>query len=275
MTPGSRLETSMGKRRAERDGPAADPPWRRTWQRAREAIRLLRAGSAPVLWRAIALRFRSRTVALGLRRDLSAPHCTPPPRVAVEVRPVRPGDDLSLLDVGPGTSRAEAAIRVSLRRLLQLGLPTCWVSAAPGGPVCHTQWLILSADDAAIHREWGDLFPALHRDEALAEGAYVAEAVRGRGLMANGVEQVALAARRFGARYLVTFVGVENTPSLKACRRAGLVPYLERVEAWHLFRRRVTFRPLPEGADYPPAVLRRPGAERAVAEPAGVRAGAR
>jgi hypothetical protein len=38
-----------------------------------------------------------QAVALGLRRDLTVPHPVPPAKISVQVRPLQPGDDLSML----------------------------------------------------------------------------------------------------------------------------------------------------------------------------------
>jgi len=106
-------------------------------------------------------------------------------------------------------------------------------------------------DLSFIQAFYGDIFPRLHEDEALLEGAYTAEDFRGQGVMASAMAQIAERANDLGARWVITFVGERHIASLKGCKRAGFVPYVRRREIYRLFRHKVTFTPLPEGAPYP------------------------
>jgi hypothetical protein len=63
--------------------------------------------------------------------------------------------------------------------------------------------------------------------------------------------RIAEKAQNHGARRVITFVDHLNVPALKGCQRSGFSPYLIRVDSWRLFRRRVSFRPLPPGTPYP------------------------
>jgi hypothetical protein len=63
--------------------------------------------------------------------------------------------------------------------------------------------------------------------------------------------RIAEKARDHGGRRVITFVDHENIPALKGCQRAGFSPYLIRLVLWRLFRRRVSFQPLPPGTPYP------------------------
>jgi L-amino acid N-acyltransferase YncA len=53
--------------------------------------------------------------------------------------------------------------------------------------------------------------------------------------------RIAEAAKGLGVRRVLVFVSERNAASLKGCRKAGFVPYVERTETWLLFRRRVRF----------------------------------
>jgi RimJ/RimL family protein N-acetyltransferase len=106
------------------------------------------------------------------------------------------------------------------------------------------QWLITAQDNGRIRDRWGELFPTLEPDEALLEGAYTAETHRGQGIMSHAMARIAAAAGKLGARRVITFVHHANIASLKGCERAGFAPYIERREAWSLFRRRIRFLPL-------------------------------
>ena len=48
-----------------------------------------------------------------------------------------------------------------------------------------------------------------------------------------------------GRRWVITFVGVDNVPSLKGIHRSGFLPYLLRIEKWFLFRRTIIFKDIP------------------------------
>lgn len=220
--------------------------------RVYELARLLRAGHGRRVARAIASRLSSRDIAFGLRRDLTVPLSPPAPKLQVVVRPLDPLDALPFLDPdAPDIAGVVAFDRVRQRRLLDDGIGTCWVAIAPEGKVCYMQWLIASSSNDRIQARWPKLFPVLGADEALLEGAYTPEQYRGQGIMAYAMAVIAEHAADFGARWVVTFVGTDNLPSLKGCRRAGFAPYVERQEKWLLGRRTTSFAPLDGAASRP------------------------
>ncbi len=96
------------------------------------------------------------------------------------------------------------------------------------------------------HREAGVLsFP--QQDEALLENAYTPVNYRGMGIMAAAMALIAERAAEFDARYVLTFVGVDNIASLKGCERAGFLPYLVRKQEQYCFNlvRKLAFEALP------------------------------
>ena len=217
-----------------------------------ELARLIRAGHVRRVSRAVASRLSSRDIAFGLRRDLTVPLSPPTPKLSVVVRPLDPLDALPFLDAdAPGIEGVVAFDRVRQRRLLDDGIGTCWVAVAPGGAVCYMQWLIPSSSNDRVQERWPKLFPVLETDEALLEGAYTPEQYRGQGIMAHAMAVIAERAADFGARWVVTFVGTDNVPSLKGCRRAGFTPYVERQERWMLGRRTTRFAPLDSATSRP------------------------
>ena len=133
---------------------------------------------------------------------------------------------------------------VGLRHRARVEPETCWVAEASDGRLCYIQWLIPYHRGWFVAAEWGDLFPPLRPGEALMEGGYTAPPYRGNGIMAYAMDQIArAAAATSGIRWVLGFVHRDNIASLKSAQRAGLVPFLERVERWLLFRRTVRFRP--------------------------------
>ena len=218
-------------------------------QRVRDLMRLLLAGRARKVWRAVTQRLYSKAGSIGLRRDLAVPFAAPAARVPIQVRPLAPGDDLSFLDVEqPGLTDDQVFDRLGQVRILQSSIPTCWLAIGPDGKPCYMQWLIRSGENERVQAFFGNLYPRLAPDEALLEGAYTPEAYRGQGIMASAMAQIAARAADGGVRWVITFVDEANTPSLKGCERAGFAPYLRRVELYRLFRRVVAFLPLIEAA---------------------------
>ena len=112
------------------------------------------------------------------------------------------------------------------------------------------QWLFGVKDNAQLQR-YGGLFPILKPGEALLEGAYTLEKVRGLGVMAAAMAQIAEKGGDVGAHVIITFVEEDNIASLKGCKRSGFSVYLARDVRWLLFRRTVTFQELPVGTTYP------------------------
>jgi len=199
------------------------------------------------VWSTVTYLLYSDSASVGLRRDLRAPCLAPGAQRPFQVRPLTPGDELAWLDVRePGLSDEQVYARLGQARLLRSGIQTCHVAVEPDGTACYMQWLILSSQNDQVRAFFGNLYPRLAPDEALLEGAYTPEAYRGQGIMAAAMAQIAERAGQFGARWVVTFVDESNVASLKGCARAGFVPFLRRHEAFRLFRRRVSFTPLPQ-----------------------------
>jgi GNAT superfamily N-acetyltransferase len=213
-------------------------------RRFRDTLGLLRSGQVRRLGRVVRQRITSEAVSLGLRRDLRVPFEAPPAKITVTVRRLEATDDLSFLDHSPDLDPDASWTRLGQRGLLGADLPTCWVAVDPDGRICYMQWLLTARDNARRAARWGPLFPELAKDEALLEAAYTPESHRGLGIMAHAMARIAESASPMGVRTAMTFVGAANVPSLKGCERAGFVPYVERVESWSLFRRRVRFAAL-------------------------------
>jgi len=200
-------------------------------------------------------RLHSRVVSIGVRRDLSV-HVegqigrdlavVPPAKIPLVVRQLRPEDDLSFIDDVPGLDPRSAQMRADQRWLMSGDLPPPWVAVDPDGAVCFMTFLLTARDNVAIRARWGDLLPELQPDEAVFEGPYAGDNVRGLGMMKDVLRQVLLGAQDDGVRYVLGFIGEANAPSLAVAEFGGFNPYLKREESWFLFRRRIRFLPLEE-----------------------------
>lgn len=113
------------------------------------------------------------------------------------------------------------------------------------------QYLIDHSQNEKLRSVFHGIVPPLAQDEVLLEAAFSLPKFRGRGSALHAIPRLAMKAQELGARWLVVYVGVENTPMLKACRSLGFVPFTRRESSYRLFRLSLTFTPLPEGTAYP------------------------
>ncbi|MHC1560572.1 GNAT family N-acetyltransferase [Actinomycetospora sp. C-140] len=180
--------------------------------------------------------------AFGLSRDLSVPFEAPKALVDVHVRSIEERDIPYVLDVDDQQSPEERWDRATRKRLLEAGIGAGQVGVTPDDIPCYTQWIFTASDNANVQRYFGGAFPVMDEDTALLEAAYTPVASRGKRIMSAAMALVAERAHDFGARYAITFVGVDNTASLKGCARAGFEPYLERRQTWRLLRAQTDFR---------------------------------
>jgi RimJ/RimL family protein N-acetyltransferase len=142
-------------------------------------------------------------------------------------------------------------VRLQRLEFFREGIGQCYVATTHEDEPCYMQWLLAATDNSRIQRYFHGGFPTLAADEAMLEYAFTPEAHQGKGIMPAAMARIAEKAGDLGARRVITFVDVENVPALKGCQRSGFRPYLLRRDLWRLFRRRVSFEPLPAGTGYP------------------------
>ena len=197
-------------------------------------------------------RLHSDELQYGLRRDLAEPFEAPSAKIPLTIRPLRESDLPVLLGMdSERISDRGSYVRMQRRRFFREGIGQCYVAATADDEPCYMQWLLGGAENARIARYFHGGFPALAVDEALLEFAFTPEAQQGKGIMPAAMARIAEKAADLGARHVITFVDHENVPALKGCQRSGFRPYLLRSDRWRLFRRRVSFQPLPRGTRYP------------------------
>src|SRR3954453_4128523 len=136
-----------------------------------EGLELIRSSNGRrLLWLTARKRLYSRVVSIGVRRDLSV-HVegvigrdlavVPPAKISLEVRQLRPDDDLSFIADVPGLTPRAAQMRMDQRWLMSGDLPTPWVAVDPDGAVCFMTFLLTARDNEAIRARWGGLLPQL------------------------------------------------------------------------------------------------------------------
>ncbi len=161
----------------------------------------------------------------GLRRDLSAAFTSPKAKIPISVRPLAAADLPKLLRITPETT-PEDRMEITWRRAFaekHLAGGYVAIDERDGSP-CYVQWLFGAKDNAFVQSLGG--FPKLAGDEALLENAYTPASHRGLGIMPEAMSLIAEQAATFGARTVLTFVEVNNIPSLKGCQRCGFAPDL-------------------------------------------------
>ena len=87
--------------------------------------------------------------------------------------------------------------------------------------------------------------PALEPDEILLEGAWARPEARGKRIMAEAMSRITMAAAGPEHRRAITFVEVNNEPSIRGCRTAGYEVFIGRRKTWRLGRRRFNWGPPP------------------------------
>jgi hypothetical protein len=194
----------------------------------------------------------SDTYSFGLRRDVTIPFEAPNAKIPLIVRPMEDSDVPQLLNVQTsGLTGRGIYERLTRSEFIGAGIPTGYVACDPKNTPFYMQFLIGPKENGRLQSYFEGLFPVLGPDEALLEHAFTPESFSGLGIMSCAMAMIAEKAREFGARWVITFVLHDNIPALKGCKRAGFSPYMLRRERWRLFRRTITFEPLPDGARYP------------------------
>lgn len=160
----------------------------------------------------------------GLRRDLNVAFEKPKAKIPISVRPLVETDLPALLHIDSSDPNAEREVgwrRAFATKRMKGGYVA--VDDRDGTP-CYVQWLLGAADNDFIATLRS--FPQLQPDEALLEHAYTPARYRGMRIMPAAMAEIAERAVDFGARYVLTFVAIDNIPSLKGCQRAGFAPDL-------------------------------------------------
>lgn len=191
-------------------------------------------------------RLWSRREAIGFRRDLDLPFTAPEAKLPLDIVELGPDELPGMLDPSLASASALDSLECASRRALwQRHFGRCFVARAPDGQAGFLQWLFDHRDNAALAAHFGDAFPVLAEGEALLEGAYTPAAFRGQRIMPAAMARIAEHGADTGARYVHTFVGIDNMPSLKGCVRAGFPPHQWRTQHLRLFRRHTDFAALP------------------------------
>jgi hypothetical protein len=197
-------------------------------------------GETKELLRQLYHRIHSVDASYILRRDLHIPFQSPPAKIPFKLRIANQKDK-------------EALIKERPRRLPVMveDIQTCFATATENDQVCYTQWLISSADLKKIEKYFQGIIPNLKHNEMLLEFAYTFKEYRGLGIMPAVMSRIAEKGLDLNARYIYTFVKVNNIAALKGCKRSGFNICAIRHEKWRYFRYSEVINRLPENTPYP------------------------
>jgi hypothetical protein len=158
-----------------------------------------------------------------------------PAKLPIEMQPVDPrtftgfSEELARVD-------ADNYLKVLLRTwYCSAGVETLYVGF-DGDQPAYAQWLATPEGQRRIPRVLPGRFPALNPDELLLEGAYTFVAYRRLGLMRDGMAQLLRFALKSGASAVITYVAVDNIPSLRGCADVGFAPHRVRVSTRRVLR---------------------------------------
>jgi hypothetical protein len=179
----------------------------------------------------------SDDLAVGMKRDLTVAHTPPPAKVALDIVPL--DDRLADRLFDDSGLEADAVLEMEGRRRMWVDrIPHAWVAVEETGSPVYVQWAIPGSEADLIREYFRGGFPEMAPDELLLEAAWATPAARGKRIMAEAMSRIteSAAADHTSA---ITFVGVDNEPSIRGCRAAGFETYIQRRESWRLGHRSI------------------------------------
>ncbi|MFP3915045.1 MAG: hypothetical protein ACLFWM_09235, partial [Actinomycetota bacterium] len=147
----------------------------RVLSRARRLWELLRRGEIVRAGKQVRKLIWSTTTEYAVRKDLSVPVEVEPARIPIRVRPLEPRDLDRLFDPRSGDSAVQLWRQ---RRLLDAGIPGCWVAVDRQGDPCFMVWLVHPDQNEAMRQEFGAAIPPLEPDEVLMESGFTPQRYR-------------------------------------------------------------------------------------------------
>lgn len=208
------------------------------------AFQLIRKGHYAIVFEEFKRRMYSRSISIGLQRDLENEFLAPAAKVDIKIRPLKKKDLPDLLDT-TGDPTVNPRIAASQQSLVNANIRSCYVAVTADDRPCYMQWLIGCRQNDRVQTYFKGIFPLIKSREALLEGAYSNPDFRGQRIMPRAMALIAEKAKEMNVRWVNTFVDASNIPSLKGCQRSGFQPYLIRKERWFFFRQTCSFHPVP------------------------------
>ncbi len=197
-------------------------------------IDLIKKGEIKFLIDGISKRIISKNESFGLKRDLNLAFQNPDALIDITIRPFRPED--------------QKYFTKDLQNdgLIKKNIPNCYVATNTDDIPCFREWFIGPNQNMKIKEFWEKSIPILKEGEALLESAFTVPAFRGNNIMPAAVSRIVEKGNDLGIKSVITFVAIDNIPSLKGCKRSGFYPYILRTEKWFMFKKTMTFENIPQ-----------------------------
>lgn len=193
---------------------------------------LVKSGNLIVIANAIGTRFNSSITSVGLLRNLDEDFPIIKPDIDLKIRLFKE-NDLNTLD--------ENYRHIGF---INQNIPDCYTIVTDDNIPCFRMWLMKSSENQSIRNYFGGLFPILKPDEAIIEGVFTNPSYRRMGIMPYIMNTIAQQSKSEGVNKVISFVDIENIPSLKGFHRSGFSPYIVRKVKWKFFNRTINFEPL-------------------------------
>jgi hypothetical protein len=188
----------------------------------------------------------SDTTSYGLRRDLTVPLPAPDAAISIRVREATEWDLEQIFRIDePGLSREEIDERRDRRLKSEKGARSCYVAVTDDDIPCYFQTVFTYEQGEALKEVYGRRFPDLQPGQVILEGALTPIRFRGKRIMPAAMVRISDLATNEETREAITFVGLDNIPSLKGCVRSGYSPYCHRKKRWRFIRESIWYEPIP------------------------------
>ena len=195
---------------------------------------LIKKGELKFMLAGISKRIISKNESFGLKRDLTIPYQNPDALIDISIRLFRAED------------KDHFTKDLQNEGLIEKEIPNCYVAASKDDTPCFREWFISWKQNSGIKEFWGESIPVLKEGEALLESAFTVPNFRGHNIMPAAISKIVENGTDVGIKWVITFVAIDNIPSLKGCHRSGFSPYILRTEKWFLFKKTMTFLEIPK-----------------------------
>ena len=214
-----------------------------------QAYDRLRAGDVRGLLDRVRNRLHSETLRVGIRKEPTDADEAKTANAENRVRIATMAEIEAVLDSGRGG--ATDANEVWQRRLRRhvaatVGPDRCYVADCGGLGPSFMQFLFFPEDNEVVQAEFPDLGPPVEPGEAMVDYLYVAPDARSLPFVSSCLLQVAVEARRRGAKSIFTYTPVGNKAALLSSHLVGYRPFAMRRLSYRLFHRSVSYEPYTE-----------------------------
>lgn len=202
------------------------------FNRIQYLFRLITKGKIHLVWKAFSTRIYNNWLSFGYKRDLNDPTEKPRTLLKLDIRVANDDDEKYFIE--------------NYKDGLINQFETCYVGITKNDDPCCRLWIIDDTQNDKLQSAWKDIFPTIKPNEVLFENLFTIPKYRGFGVMPYFMDELCNIAKENGADTAITFGAVNDLSTLRSYSYAGFKPYVVRRKKWFLFKRTVTFEPIPE-----------------------------